>query len=294
MRVAAADKNIDALTTQKQRRRTSILRGAGNIDDTSCTLKRATHQLVEPIHAVGYPGSGNLVLISLVQALTGMSAEGSDVGVPPPEPYNYITYVSHELAHARTFSRLILLLRNPLKAIPSLCNFHYERVHLQKDLMGHHKVQAPMEFWIPFRDERFDEELTLWKNTVEYWVDAYDNKEESGYYRLVISFESLVDQYVGPLETTRLARFLNETHQVSTAPAEQMPCLWNKIVGQDDGQVRASRRREEGDDVMFTLEQLDKITQVLKELTIKYYESEFVHWFYHYQKDVNKERERLL
>jgi len=243
-----------------------------------CPIKYAVHRSVEPIHASGYPGSGNALLESVVAAITGIPSIGdggrNNITDPPPEPYDYITYVSHELTYANFFPKVIILVRNPLNAIPSLCNFVYEFQVLEKDENHHHQKQASEEYWIKFRDLRFDTEIERWKKTIEYWADHYDS-----YHRFIVSYEQLTDEYAGPFVTSTLAKFLNETQGVSTQSVDDIPCVWRAVV-QDNG---SHTHREKLYTAKFTVKQLEKMEETISHLIMKYFNTEFVDLFYNYE-----------
>ena len=75
----------------------------------------------------------------------------------------------------------------------------------------------------------------------------------------MISYERLTDDYVGPLETLRLARFLNTTYSVETHASEDVACVWTKISTNND----LRETRPHGDETArFTISQLNRMTEV--------------------------------
>ena len=140
--------------------------------------------------------------------------------------------------------RVILLLRCPIHAIPSYHNFLYEKEHSIPD----HTVRAPEDAWIKWRDQHFDEEITIWKKHVLYWMTEYEAKD-----RLVVSYERLVHTKTGPVESTRIANFLGRTEGVSVVPPTQIPCVWDKVVNykridvdEDGNEIDEERKLTEG------------------------------------------------
>jgi len=195
-----------------------------------------------------------------------------------------MTYISHELAYANYFSKVLILVRNPLDAIPSLCNFVYEYVELKKDKNHHHQVQAPEQYWITFRDNRFDNEIIRWKKSIEYWTDHYDSS-----HRLVISYEQLTDEYAGSFVTSVLAQFLNKTYTVSTQTLEDIPCVWKALVKGD----RDNNQRKKLYVPQFSLKQLQNMQEVISDLIMKYFNTEFIDLFYNYETLIGHERDRI-
>ena len=84
---------------------------------------------------------------------------------------------------------------------------------------------APMESWVEWRDHSFTRELDTWRKHLEYWADRYKSSD-----RLVISYERFIDPAFGPESTGNIAEFLSRMDGITTVPAEEVPCIWHKVV----------------------------------------------------------------
>lgn len=181
---------------------------------------------ITPVFAASYPGSGSKMTWNLIEALTGLwtgdewYTNGRDMNVVSMKTH-YPQSNGRLLPHASKIDRVLVLLRNPMDAIPSYHNFVYER---DNDLAAH-STRSPVTAWIPWRNENFDNELKAWEKSIEFWLDHYDSK-----YRLVVSYESLVDHDKGPLVTSALARFLERTPGVDIGDEQRISCVWSKVV----------------------------------------------------------------
>lgn len=161
----------------------------------------------------------------LYEALTGL--ESGDEWLHRGDTYDHVAIKTHyparehQIEGSRLMQRVILLLRNPIHAIPSYHNYIWERDNKIPD----HTTRAPEDAWIKYRDEHFDEEIITWKKHLMYWMTEYETKN-----RLVISYERLVSRKTGPIESTRIANFLGRTEGIEVVPPSQIPCVWDKVI----------------------------------------------------------------
>ena len=156
----------------------------------------------------------------------------------------FIGVRQHQIEGDWLMQRTILLLCCPIHAIPSYHNFLYEQEHF----IPHHTVRAPEDAWIKWRDQHFDEEITIWKKDVLYWMTDYEAKD-----RLVLSYERLVHTKSVPVESTRIAKFLRRTKGVSVVPPTKIPCVRDKVVNykridvdEDGNEIDEERKLTEG------------------------------------------------
>lgn len=161
----------------------------------------------------------------LYEALTGL--ESGDEWYHRGDTYDHIAIKTHyparkhQIEGSRLMQRAILLIRSPLHSIPSYHNYLYEKDHNIPD----HTTRAPVDAWIKWRDEHFNDEITTWKDHLVYWMTEYDADD-----RLVVSYERLVDDKMGPIESTRIANFLGRAEGIDVVPPSHIPCVWDKVV----------------------------------------------------------------
>lgn len=216
-------------------------------DGKKCRIPLALPKSVDqPVIVASYPGSGAKLTWKLVRAITGiMTGDDHDHNglVEKKQVATIKTHYPSQIDHPlfekyHDIPRSILLLRNPVDAIPSLCNFIYEQ---KKGLPGH-STRTPLHEWQKWRDTHFEKELKNWVATVNYWMENYSNEN-----RLIVHYEHLIDGKWGPKELQRLGRFLDESgiEKVPLAPQVQdYPCVWNHVVRQPDDTPRNSLRRK--------------------------------------------------
>ena len=210
-------------------------------------------ETIQPVWLASFPGSGSELLRSLVEGLTGH---------PTDEVYNRASDCNYHPVLCKTHWPLwigghrhwgpvhrpsfadssIVLLRNPLHAIPSFFNYKWEESHGVPD----HSMQGSEEDWIEWRDRRFDGTLQAWKHLLETW--------DAGLY---VVYEDLVDPVQGPVVLEEVGRLLE---QVGT-PVQQhsYDCLWKTVV-----QERATQKRRPNHTTpRFTKAQLTAMRDVL-------------------------------
>ena len=218
-------------------------------DGKKCRIPLAIAKSVdEPVIVTSYPGSGAKLTWKLVRAITGiMTGDEHDHNglVAKKQVATIKTHYPSQIVDPlfdkyREIQRSILLLRSPVDAIPSYCNFIYEQ---KKGLPGH-STRTPLHEWQKWRDTHFEKELKNWVATVNYWMGNYSSEN-----RLIVHYEHIIDSKWGSKELQRVGRFLDESglEKVPLAPQVQdYPCVWNHIVRQpdDSGTSRNSLRRK--------------------------------------------------
>lgn len=180
---------------------------------------------IQSTFTASYPGSGAKMTWKLIEAMTGL-VTGDDFQLNGHS--NIVSIKTHypssegrEINGAQNIPRAMLLIRNPLHSIPSYFNFVYE---YENNLPGH-STKAPLEEWIKWRNNNFDRQVQVWRRHTEYWMDAYDKL-----HRMVISYEKLIDDELGPAEAMKIAEFLNRSDGVTTVPPEEVPCVWYAVI----------------------------------------------------------------
>jgi len=112
----------------------------------------------------------------------------------------------------------IVVLRNPLTAIPSYFDQLYElNSHVPA---GDSSIETTNQF-IKWRDNQLSDQLLLWQRFVSFWMQKFAEDDDK---RVFISYESLMNEVSGPQETVRLAQFLQggmRSSAMNISPANQ-------------------------------------------------------------------------
>ncbi|KAL7530196.1 hypothetical protein ACHAXR_005823 [Thalassiosira sp. AJA248-18] len=188
---------------------------------------------IAPTWQASFPGSGARMTWILVEALTGIRTN-NDYDSHERGYENVVAVKTHyPVKNAKNnfqnldplFGRTILLLRNPINAIPSYFNQEYE--HLNH--FPTHSIRGPNEDWVKYRDDERGDlsfRLSQYESFVEYWMEKYPERSDL----LIVTYEDLTDSHRGPNEATRIANFLAETEGVNPIAPGSIPCVWDTIV----------------------------------------------------------------
>jgi hypothetical protein len=241
-----------------------------------CTIRtgQAPENPIQSTFTASYPGSGAKMTWKLIEAMTGI-VTGDDFQLNGHN--NVVSIKTHypssegrPLANADKVPRAILLIRNPLHSIPSYFNFVYE---YQNNLPGH-STKAPLEEWIRWRNDNFDRQIQVWRRHAEYWMDTYETQN-----RMVLCYESLIDDDLGAAEAMKIAEFLNRSDGVTTVTPEEVPCVWHTVI-----KYKKRRRLQEAEKAVdpqskrggpkyiapYTQQQLQDLISVLTQLLDRY------------------------
>jgi hypothetical protein len=180
-----------------------------------------------------FPGTGSRLTWSLVEALTGIRtnddydshSRGYEQVVAVKTHYPVKDAKRRFKGLDKLFDRAIVILRNPINAIPSYFNLQYE--HLNH--LPNHSPRGPNEDWVKYRAHNgygVAVQLQNYEKFVEYWMEKYPDRRQL----LMVSYEDLTDTIVGPIVATRIAAFLGETEGVDPIVPESVPCVWETIV----------------------------------------------------------------
>mmetsp|Transcript_28192 Transcript_28192/g.42455 ORF Transcript_28192/g.42455 Transcript_28192/m.42455 type:complete len:356 (-) Transcript_28192:146-1213(-) len=233
----------------------------------------ATHQ-VATLYQPAFPGSGSRMTYELVEALTGMTISNDHNYAIDPNVHNHVVSVKTHYPNRNGisleafddhFHGALLVIRNPIKAIPSFFNFWYERInHLEN-----HSVRAPTEEWIAFRDANLGEQLKSWRKHMDYWLKKYENDRSK---LLVLPYERLTDNARGPGTALKLALFLDSVEGVNAAKPEDVACLWHRSVKyMDEGEtVEGHSVRTGSSATPYTQSQFGAIRNTLQTQKWKY------------------------
>ena len=242
-----------------------------------CVLE-AEKREVRPTLMVSYPGSGAKMTWKLIRGMTGMMtgadhdnnglvADGRALVVKTHYPVQDDEESQQRFDTVKHIDRAILLLRNPLHAIPSMHNFEYEQTHN----LPNHSTRAPLKEWFPWRDAWFATELEKWERLARHWVERYGNP---GSDRLLnVTFEALTSKEPGVsvVEMKRIGNFLRQgDERVTTVPDDQIQCVWETIMTDKqvgyEGKRRHSLRHGPKVNYPFTSEQLNEMGRMLQRL----------------------------
>lgn len=181
---------------------------------------------IEITYAASYPGCGARMTWNLVEALTGLetgddwnnNGRGSEVVTVKthyPQSNGILVEFDDQI------QRVFIVIRNPMKSIPSFFNHIYEmRNHLPV-----HSERAPLEEWTKWRDAYLDIEIAEYKKFINYWMDRYTPEN-----RLLLTYEGLTDELIGPEVTKGLNEFLGKARGVTPIHPDSVACIWRAVV----------------------------------------------------------------
>lgn len=235
----------------------------------------------KPIWIPAYPGSGSEMFRSLVLAATGLG--GGEIYARPNCRGNVATCKTHWPALKyfppqnltdRVQPRAILLIRNPMDALPSFFNHIYE----QRKRIGFHSQQAPESEWQTWRNRRFNDQIDKWKAMFLTW------REKPFTVAFYLQYEHLVSEENGP---KLFSMVLNEVRKANFAVPEEedVPCLWYNVVKKAKKMKRAPHKYRPG----YTPQQQEKLLAMLESLIEEFEDKhEVVAILQEYVRDVNE------
>jgi len=221
---------IDQAISLESRRELSVALPHGGC---LVTYAKLTETPITQTWQASFPGSGSRMTWSLVEALTGIRTN-DDYDSHERGYENVVAVKTHyPVKNAKRryweldklFGRAMVILRNPINAIPSYFNLQYE--HLNH--LPNHSTRGPNEDWLQYRDHPgygVSAQLVNYEKFVEYWMEKYADRRNL----FLASYEDLTDDYLGPVVATGIARFLGESEGVDPIAPESIPCVWMTIV----------------------------------------------------------------
>mmetsp|Transcript_13856 Transcript_13856/g.23636 ORF Transcript_13856/g.23636 Transcript_13856/m.23636 type:complete len:376 (-) Transcript_13856:204-1331(-) len=252
-----------------------------------CEIKRArpSKTPIRPVWQASYPGSGARMTWALVQALTGIvttsdkaifenNLRGYENSVTVKTHYPTMNKVRFGKKLDGLFDRAIVILRNPRDAIPSWFNWEWERLHHEPT----HTKRGPQMGWGLYRhggligsfNEGLDalSQIEMFENFVDYWMTSYPDRSKL----LVVSYEEITDESLGPQVTEAIANFLGEEKGVKPITSESIPCVWENIVNyKKHVEIHDANSLRKGPKIRpYTKEMLDGMLATLQRLRIKY------------------------
>jgi hypothetical protein len=225
-----------------------------------------------PTMIASYPGSGARLGWKLIRPITGYMTSDDAVDQDDLAKKGVVIAIkSHYPAHGSNdelfepfaeVPRSVLLIRNPIKCIPSFLSYLYER----ENNLDNHSTRVPLDEWVAWRDANFEKELQSWVHHTLFWMEHNAPEDQ-----IVVAFEDLTSEETGPNEYLRLGEFLSETSGKALAhPPSEIPCLWDYVVHNRGDQsitgLQPKSQREGPKMYPFTDEQTEAIVHYLKSL----------------------------
>lgn len=219
------------------------------------SIKKPEPQAMEPTMVTSYPGSGSKLTWKLIRALTGVMT-GDDVDhnglVSKGEVITVKTHypvVGEELFPSfENVPRSVILLRSPIYAIPSYFNFQYE----QENNLVNHSTRAPINKWVKYRDDHFEEQLQLWIDHVKFWMEHHQYE-----HRLIITYEDIIGPETGPDTALRLGDFLVGSSQLAH-PIEDISCVWDMVLNERIYKGTRMPSKRQGGPTIFPYKKIQK------------------------------------
>ena len=218
--------------------------------------KEAEEQVtIPPTYLATYPGSGARVTRQLIKALTGLRiqnefddlARDNVIAIQTKFPHRSGALVSWD----RQIHRSIILIRNPMYALPSFFDELYSsKKHLPAKFHPQEAVliedEASVGEWISWRDRMFESQMISYSEFIRYWTTRFDNQS-----RLILAYEDVMNDGTGSDEAKRIVEFLGMGGQVQTVEVEDAHCVWQTVVknamlgidNDDEEDVQRERRR---------------------------------------------------
>jgi len=201
----------------------------GGCEITESKPTRGRH-IIAPVWQASFPGSGSRMTWNFVQALTGVKTNSDRKShgymythvVASKTHWPALTDTDFEKLDSKYFGRAMLIIRNPVHAIPSYFNALFE----QRNHLSTHTVRAPTEDWIKYRDEVYDGRLRLYEKMTIYWMEKYPERDSL----LLVPYEALTDTTMGPIVAGQIADFLRQGEGVPVIEEESVSCIWETLI----------------------------------------------------------------
>lgn len=233
-------------------------------DDANCQPLQPKEMQVSPTWISSFPGSGSKMTWQSIEAITGLFT-GDDMdsrgkvskGVAVAIKTHYPSHTQENVFRQKKFDgidRGILVLRNPLLAIPAIFRFVY--FVEQGNERQSKSEQPPRKAWNGWRNEYLESELKLWVDHAQFWLDNY--KRENLH---LVPFEYLVSPERGSDELQKMGNFLGSADPniaSSLLAPEKFCCVWEKLVDHEENAAPSTPQ--------YTAEQLEAMIQKLLKL----------------------------
>ncbi len=238
---------------QKKSSKTTI----SDVYDT-CQLQRPVARNVKPTWLASYPESGSEETWQIIEAMTGIVVDEEYANHGHAERGEAVVvkthYPSHDATQAFThwrktldISHAILIIRNPIYAIPAHAKYSYDHEQPLANVSSRHydystsakaknsassSTYIPIAYWIQWRNGKFESEFYKWMEQIEWWIETFYAKFGPDKLHLIV-YEHLVSPTTGLDEMWKLGVFLQHVDPVTAKamiPVQQFECVWNNIV----------------------------------------------------------------
>mmetsp|Transcript_22390 Transcript_22390/g.25939 ORF Transcript_22390/g.25939 Transcript_22390/m.25939 type:complete len:317 (-) Transcript_22390:102-1052(-) len=242
----------------------------------TCPIPPPRIKPTNPTMVASYPGSGAKLTWKLIRAISGyMTSDDAVDHLDLAKQRLVIAIKTHYPARGSNdpvfqpyadVPRSVLLIRNPMNAIPSFHSFLYE----QSIGATGHSMRAPVDKWIEWRDRHFEQEIQYWLDHIMFWMEHHPFED-----RFILPYEYLIKPGAGPTELRRLHSFLEDNIEgiaEMRTPIQKVDCIWDFIVmkREDEGTDVGSMRQGGPTVWPYTHDQINKIKAVLRELMLKW------------------------
>jgi len=213
-----------ASSTQQRRLLSNALPDGG----CEITWPQPPQKPYETAYAASYPGCGARMTWNLVEALTGLwTGDDWDSNNRGKRVVTIKTHFPHDAGRLVPWDdeihRALVIIRNPMHAIPSFFNHIYE----MKNHLPVHSQRAPVDAWIEWRDRLAAIQISRFEKFVDYWMERFLQLNDN---RIFVSYERLTDDDMGAEEAIRMTRFLGQSEGVTPIDIESVPCVWKSVV----------------------------------------------------------------
>ena len=235
------DSNCSTITTTASSVTSSQKFGLGRNDNNNRKHK--------PIWVPSFPGSGAELFRELITGITlkptvdgalkdvCMQASTSKDSVVTCKTHwptlNYSSkFQDPKHKHFKKYysKDVIVLIRNPMNAIPSWYNQIYET----RTTQTYHSKGAPLKSWNKWmvKHNQIFAKVQQWRDMILFWLNQ-DNPEDNDngvYYKVAafVPFESLIDTTTGPSLIANLIQPVLQKNGVDTL--EDIQCIWKYCV----------------------------------------------------------------
>ena len=220
---------------ESRRRRLSVA-----LSDGGCKIAwpQPVEGQIQTSYAASYPGCGARMSWNLIEALTGLwTGDDWDNNSRGKRVVSVKTHYPHDagklVSWDHEIQRALVVIRNPINAIPSFFNHIYEIKHK----LPIHSQRAPVDAWIEWRDRLAGGQIEKFGAFVDYWMERFDRLNGD---RIVLSYEMLTDDRDGPREALRMRDFFARSVGVEPVDAALTPCIWKAVVKYKAAQAAAA------------------------------------------------------